>query len=56
MKPKDLNIAKNPDLIGSVAAIKRAALMARQVAIQTNTAIIVSENGQMVRKTARDLS
>ncbi len=49
MKPKDLSLAKNPDLRASVAALQRAAEMARQVAIQTNTAIVVMENGKLVR-------
>lgn len=49
MKPKDLSLAKNPDLRASFAALQRAAEMARQVAIQTNTAIVVMENGKLVR-------
>jgi hypothetical protein len=49
VKPKDLSQAKNPDLRASFAALQRAAEMARQVAIQTNTAIVVMENGKLVR-------
>jgi hypothetical protein len=41
MKASELHLAKNPDLIASLAAIKRAANLARQTVIQTNTAIVV---------------
>lgn len=55
MKQKDLINAKNPDLRGSLAAMQRAAQSARDIAIQTNTAIIVVRNGQRVRITASEL-
>ena len=55
MKPRDISEAKNPDLIGSLAAMKRAAESARQLAIQTDTAIVVYQNGKMVRLTAAQL-
>ena len=35
--------AKDQDLISSVEAMKRAAALARQVAVQTGTAIVVSK-------------
>ena len=41
MKASELHCAKNPDLITSVIAIKRAAKLARQ----TNTAIVVVKQG-----------
>lgn len=56
MKPKDLSLAKNPDLRASFVALQRAAQMARQVAIQTNTAIVIMENGQLLRIPAEVLA
>lgn len=54
-KPKDISEAKNPDLRASLAAIQRAAESARQIAIQTDTAIVVVRDGQRVRITAEQL-
>lgn len=45
MKAFELNQAKNPDLMASYVALKRTAYIARQIAIQTNTAIVVSKDG-----------
>jgi hypothetical protein len=45
--PADLNQAKNPDLRASWIAIQRAAKMARDIAIQTNTNLVVVRNGQI---------
>ena len=39
----------DPDLKGSLLAIRRAALRARQVAQQTDTDLIVMRSGQVVR-------
>lgn len=47
--------AKNPDLRASLAAMQRAAQMARDVAMQTNTAIILMQDGKIVRITAAEL-
>ena len=49
MKPKDISEAKNPDLRGSVAAMHRAAKLAREIAIQTDTSLVIVENGQIAR-------
>ena len=46
--PRPISEAKNPDLRNSMAAMLRAAKMAREVAIQTNTGIVVHRNGQRV--------
>jgi len=35
MNTRDISEAKDPELRGSMAALQRAALMARQIAIQT---------------------
>lgn len=55
MTPEDLSKARNPDQRGSLAAMQRAAAMAREIAIQTNTAIIVVQDGKRVRITADEL-
>lgn len=46
---KDLSKARNPDLRASLIAIRRAAAMARQIALQTNTAIVVVKDGKLTR-------
>lgn len=55
MNQHELSQAKDKDLISSLVAIKRAAIAARKLAIQTNTAIVVCENGKIVRRTAQQL-
>jgi hypothetical protein len=55
MTQKDLSKAKNPDLRASLVAMRRAAEMARRVAIQTNTEIIVVRDGKPVRISAAEL-
>jgi hypothetical protein len=51
----DLSLAKNPDLRASLAAMYRAAALARQTAIQTDTAIVVARDGKPVRISAAEL-
>lgn len=46
---QDLSKAKNPDLRASLVALRRAAKMARQTAIQTNTGIVIVRDGKPVR-------
>lgn len=41
----------SPDLIGSEAAIKRAAQRACEIALQTNTPCIVRKDGKLVDAT-----
>jgi hypothetical protein len=53
--PKDIRNSKDPDLAGSYAAIHRAAKSAEDLAIRTNTAIIVAVDGKPVRITAAEL-
>ncbi len=55
MKRQDLSMARNPDLRASLAAMQRAAELARQTALQTSTAIVVVRNGKTVRITAEEL-
>lgn len=55
MKPQDLTKAKDPDLLASLKAIKRSAELARKVAMQTETAIIVTEGEKIIRLSAEQL-
>ena len=55
MIESELSKAKDQDLISSVEAMKRAAALARQVAVQTGTAIVVSKDEKIVRRTAAEL-
>lgn len=49
MMHKDLSKASNPDLLASLAAMRRAARAARLRALQTDTAIVVVKDGKPVR-------
>jgi hypothetical protein len=51
----DISNAKNPDLRNALAALRRASLMARKIAIQTGTNIVVIRDGKMVRISADEL-
>lgn len=55
MPQKDISQAKNPDLRASLAALQRAAELARQTALQTDTAIVVVREGKRMRITAEQL-
>jgi hypothetical protein len=55
MNPKDIRTSSDPDLAGSYAAMLRAARSAEDLAIKTNTSIIVSLDGRDVELTAADL-
>ena len=44
--------AKSKVLAGSLAAIHRAARSARELAVRTNTAIVIWRDGKIVRVTA----
>jgi hypothetical protein len=55
MMPKDISRAKNPDLRASLAAMRRAAEMARKMAVQTETEIVILRDGRPVRITAAQL-
>ncbi|SDX48323.1 hypothetical protein SAMN05216333_13922 [Nitrosomonas oligotropha] len=48
MNQKSIELAKDPDLAGSLAAIRRAAQRARQLAVSTNTELVVLRNGKCV--------
>lgn len=55
MMQKDLSQAKNPDLPASLLAMRRAAAMARETAIRTNTEIVLVRDGKPVRIAAKEL-
>jgi hypothetical protein len=55
MTQLELAQAKDPDLRGSLQAIKRAAAEARLIAIQTGTSIVIVQNEKIVRITAEEL-
>ena len=55
MKQQELWKARNPDLRASLPAMRRAAQMARMIAIQTDTGIVVVRNGKVVHITAAEL-
>ena len=55
MKQQELFKAKNPDLHASLTAMQRAAELARRTALQTDTAIVVVQNGKLMRIPAAQL-
>ena len=55
MKTKDIAKAKDPDLRASAAGMRRAAELARQTAIQTDTDLIVVKDGVLTRIPAQTL-
>lgn len=55
MNPKDIRTSTDPDLAGSFAAMERAARAAQDLAIKTNTGIVVAVDGRTVELTAADL-
>ena len=55
MNTKDIRSSSDSDLAGSYSAMKRAAIAAQDLAIQTNTGIVVSVDGQSQVISAREL-
>jgi len=55
MKARDISEARDPDLRASLAAMRRAAAMARETAIRTDTEIVVVRDGKVVRIPAKQL-
>lgn len=55
MSTQDISLSGNADLVASLAAMRRAAKQARQTAIQTNTAIVVVQDGVVRRIPAEQL-
>ena len=55
MNTKDIRTSTDPDLAGSYAAMERAARSAQDLAIKTNTGIVVAVDGNNFELTAADL-
>jgi ABC-type multidrug transport system ATPase subunit len=55
MSTPDIAKAQDPDLRASLAAMQRAAALARETAMQTNTNIVIVEDGRLVRIAAEEL-
>ena len=55
MNTKDIRTSTDPDLAGSYAAMERAARAAQDLAIKTNTSIVVAVDGKNVELTDADL-
>lgn len=49
MAVRDLSEARDPDIRNSLAALRRAALRAREEAIRTNTHLVYLLDGHVVR-------
>ena len=52
---KDIRNSSDPDIAGSYNAMQRAGQAAIDLAIQTNTAIVTTVDGKIVRITAAEL-
>ncbi|WP_374326584.1 hypothetical protein [Azonexus sp.] len=55
MTREEIGKAKDKDLAASLGAMRRAAQMAREQAIRTDTAIVVTRDQRLVRVTADEL-
>jgi hypothetical protein len=55
MNVKDIRLSDDPDLAGSYAAMQRAGQAAIDLAIQTNTAIVIMLDGKVQRIPAAEL-
>jgi len=55
MKPRDISQASDPDLRASLVALRRAAQLARNTAMQTGTDLVVVRDGRLVRISAETL-
>jgi len=50
MTNKPISLARDEDARNALAALERAAIRARQIAAQTQTAIVVVRNGQLIKE------
>ena len=55
MRYPKAGLPDDPVILGSMAAMQRAAQMARDIAIQTDTAIVICQDGRIVWRTAAEL-
>lgn len=56
MKPKAAQSVQSPRVAGELAALQRAALRAREIALRTNTALVIEQDGKLVRVDPRSVS
>jgi hypothetical protein len=56
MTPRDISEAKDPDLRSALTALQRASAMARKVAIDTGTELVIVSDGRLMLVDPRDLS
>lgn len=54
-EPKDISKIKDPMVLDSYNALLRAAELARETAIQTNTGIVISRDGKITHISADEL-
>jgi len=55
MNTKDIRTSSDPDLAGSFTAVARAAKSAQELAIKTNTGIVIAVDGKNIELTAAEL-
>ncbi len=55
MKGQDITEAPTPEMRASLTALRRAAAMARQIAIQTGTDLVIFKDGKIVKVPAEQL-
>jgi hypothetical protein len=55
MIKKEKNSLSDPEIRDAINAMQRAAQLARETAIQTDTAIIILQDGKRIRLTADEL-
>ena len=55
MTLQELSQAKDPDLRTSLQAIQRAAALARQTALQTDTGIVIVQGEEIIKLSADQL-
>ena len=55
MKAQDISKAQDPDLRASLAAMQRAAILARKIAMQTETGIVIVQDNELRYITAEEL-
>lgn len=55
MTQNELGKAKDKDLAASLHAMRRAARMAREQAVRTDTSIVVTKNQKLVHVTSAEL-
>ena len=55
MKPHDDSTVKNPAFLDALPALRRSAAMARKIAIQTDTPLVIARDGKVIQIPAEQL-